>query len=315
MITLNKEILLHSDFTGNLENELREMLEALIDAEFEKGDGTDFDFIDECADAINAIRSGNMTAVLPVISRRDFIKKVSGSSNKKIKTALAVCAALAVIFSANTLLSKTANVDIISEVYGFFSEFFTDEAEPAEATTAPAPTETTAQTHAPEIIGISVETDDNFKSEYYVGESFTADGITVFAEYDNGERKILDRSEYRVTVNADFGSAAKYEPVTVEAGSIREHLEVRVINSISTKKLSSVYAIFPDDFTFTAEDLDNINLDKMRVFAVYSDSSEKELSADEYEIVKETEKNLFEEYAMITVNFEGCSCSFMVYKE
>lgn len=315
MITLNKEILLHPDFTGDLENELCEMLEALIDAEFEKGDNTDFDFIDECADAINAIRSGDMTAVLPVISRRDFIKKVSGSSNKSIKTALAVCAALAVIFGANAVLSKTTDVDIISEVYGFFSEFFTHEAEPIETTTAPAVTETTTQTSAPEIIGISVEKGDNFKSEYYVGESFTADGITVFAEYDNGERKILDKSEYRITVNADFGSAAKYEPVTVEASGLREHLEVRVINSISTKKLSSVYAIFPDDFTFTADDLDNINLDKMQVFAVYSDGSERELSADEYEIVKEIEKNLFEEYATITVGFESCSCSFMVFKE
>jgi len=56
MMTVSREILMHPDFMADLADELCESLEALIDAEFEKGDEADFDFIDECANAINAIR-------------------------------------------------------------------------------------------------------------------------------------------------------------------------------------------------------------------------------------------------------------------
>lgn len=312
MITLNKEILMHPDFIENLADELCEMLEALIDAEFENGDDTDFDFIDECADAINAIRSGDTAQILPVISRRDFIKKVSGSSRKALKAAVAVCAAAALIIGANTVLNKTQNIDIFEEVAGFFNEIFTDEPVQIETT---EPEETLLQTAAPVVTGISVETGDNFKTEYYVGEEFSTDGITVFAEYDNGERKILKKSDYIIVVSSNFGKTAKYETVTVQKGSFREYLEVRVLNSISTKKLSSIYALFPENFAFTASDLNSIELDKMQVFAVYSNGDESELSAGEYEVSIEKEKRLFEEYATVTVAYEGCSCSFMVFKE
>lgn len=314
MMTISKEILMHPDFTENLADKLCEMLEALIDAEFEKGDNTDFDLIDECADAINAIRSGDALQILPLISRRDFISKVSGSSHKAVKAAAAVCAAIALIIGTNAFLSKTNNINIFEEVAGFFNEIFTDEPVKIEIT-APEETQTQAQTEAPIITGISVETNDSFKDEYYVGEEFSTDGITVFAEYDNGERKVLKKSDYIVVVSSDFGETAKYETVTVHKGSFKEYLEVRIIDSISTKKLSSIYALFPEDFTFTAKDLDDINLDEMQVYAVYSSGDEAELSAGEYEVSIEKEKRLFEEYAAVTVTHKGCSCSFMVYKE
>lgn len=92
-------------------------------------------------------------------------------------------------------------------------------------------------------------------------------------------------------------------------------LEVRVIESLQTKKLSSVYALFPDSFDFTAEDLNNVSLDGMQVYAVYSDGSEKELTGEEYSVSTEYEKNLFEEYVTVTVSCDGCSCSFMVFKK
>ena len=313
MITLNKEILSHPDFTDNLADMLCQYLEELIDAEFEKGDETDFDFIDECANAINSIRSGNTAEILPVISRREFIEKVSGSSHKTvIKTAIAICAALAVIFSANTILSKTQNIDIIREVSGFFTEIFKGEAKPVE-TTQPQTTEAPVQ--APVITGISVETDDNFKTEYYTGEKFSSDGLSVFAEYDNGERKRLSKDEYTVTVSKDFGSEAKYETVTVEAAGLIEYVEIRVINSISTPKLTSIYAILPDDFEFTAKDLYNIELDGMQVYAVYSDGSEKELMPGEYLVIHEHEGLIIDRYVTITVEYLNCNCSFMIYKE
>ena len=90
---------------------------------------------------------------------------------------------------------------------------------------------------------------------------------------------------------------------------------MRVIDSIKTPKLTSVYALFPEDFTFTAKDVDNVDLSGMQVFAVYSDGSEKELSKDEYAVTAQTEKTLFKQSSWVTVSYGGCSCSFMIMKE
>lgn len=54
-IIINREILLNEDFTGNLEETLCVYLNGKIDEELDKGEGTDFDLIDEYVDVINYI--------------------------------------------------------------------------------------------------------------------------------------------------------------------------------------------------------------------------------------------------------------------
>ena len=70
-ITVSREIFLHPDFKENIEQALCDYLNSLIDNEFAKA-SPDFDFIDECADAINAIREDFVSAVMPVISNFIF---------------------------------------------------------------------------------------------------------------------------------------------------------------------------------------------------------------------------------------------------
>lgn len=308
MMTVSKEILMHPDFIANLADELCEMLEALIDAEFEKGDNADFDFIDECADAINAIRSGDTAQILPLISRRDFLKKIGIKTENKFKVIVAACAAIALIFTAGTQIEVEENISVMEALSGIVSEFFTKDRQDEPPAKQP---ETTTEAAAV-ITGISIETAGEFKSEYYVGEDFSKKGIKVFAEYSNGERKIID---YQVIIPDSFGTQPKYETVEITAAGFTKALEVRVIESLETKKLTSIYALFPDDFTFTAEDVKNINLDGMQVYAVYSNGDETELTADEYTVEKEYEKTLFEEKTTVTISYENCSCSFMVFKE
>ncbi|MEE1012677.1 MAG: bacterial Ig-like domain-containing protein, partial [Acutalibacteraceae bacterium] len=259
MMTVSKEILMHPDFTAELADELCEMLEALIDAEFEKGDETDFDFIDECANAINAIRSGDESLILPIISRKDFLKKIGIKTERKFRIMIAACAAVALVFGAVSQIKTEENITIAHALSGIISEFFTDEKQ-TETTTQP---EKTAK-----ITGIAVETADNFRTEYYVGEKFSSDGLRVYAVYDNGERKAIDK--YTVNVSDTFGTKTCYEMVEISVGDFTQSVEVRIIESLETKKLTSIYALFPDDFTFTAKDLNNIDLSQMQVYAVYS---------------------------------------------
>lgn len=314
MMTVSKEILMHPDFMSNLADELCEMLEILIDAEFEKADDTDFDFIDECADAINAIRSGNDARIIPIISRKDFLKKVGIKTERKFKIFIAACAAIALVFTAGTQIEVEENISIVQALSGIVSEFLTNEkqieATPTQHVTAATTTERTAS-----LINISVETTPDFKTEYYVGEKFSEKGLKVFGEYDNGERMLVRINDYTVEIADDFATHPKYETVKVYVGDFIQTLKVRVIESIETKKLTSIYAVFPDDFDFTANDLNSIDLSEMQVFAVYSNDDERELSADEYTVETEIEKHLFEKNALVTVCSEGCSCSFIIYEK
>ena len=315
MMTVSKEILMHPDFMTNLADELCAMLEALIDAEFDKGDETDFDFIDECADAINAIRSSDNAQILPLISRKNFLKKIGIKTERKFKVWIAAAAAIAIIFTAGTQIEVEENISIVQALSGIVSEFFTNEKQVEATTTQPTTTTPSATEKSPELINITVETTPDFKTEYYVGEKFSDDGIKVFAEYDNGERMLVRINDYTVEVSDTFGTEPKYETVKITASGFTKALEVRIIESIETKKLNSVYAIFPEDFTFTAKDLNNIDLSQMQVYAVYSNGDETELTADEYTLDIEIEKKLFKEEAFVTISYEGCSCSFMVAKE
>ncbi len=312
MMTVSRGILMHPDFMTNLANELCAMLEALIDAEFDKGDDTDFDFIDECADAINAIRSGDNSQILPLISRKDFLKKVGIKTERKFKVWAAACAAIALIFTAGTQIEVEENVSIVQALSGIVSDFFTNVKQVEDVTTQPATTTTEKEAS---LINISVETTPDFKTEYYVGEKFSRNGIKVFGEYDNGERRLVRIEDYTVEVSDSFGTEPKYETVKITVGDFTQTLEVRVIESLETKKLTSIYAIFPDDFDFTANDLNNIDLSEMQVYAVYSNGDETELSSDEYTVETEIEKNIFKEEAFVTVSYEGCLCSFVVFKE
>ena len=304
MMTVSREILMHPDFMTNLADELCAMLEALIDAEFDKGDDTDFDFIDECADAINAIRSGDNAQILPLISRKDFLKKIGIKTERKFKFWIAAAAAIAILFTAGTQIEVKENISIVQALSGIVSDFFSNEKQ----------VETTTE-NSPELINISVETTPEFKSEYYVGEKFSQDGIKVFAEYDNGERMLVHINDYTVEVSDTFGTQPKYETVKITVAGFTQTLEVRIIESIETKKLTSIYAIFPEDFNFTAKDLNNIDLSQMQVYAVYSNGDETELTAGEYSLDIEIEKKLVKEEAYVTISYDGCSCSFMVFKE
>lgn len=296
-MTISKEMLMHPDFITEFSYKLCKMLENIIDDEFEKGDETDFDFIDECADAINALRSGDNTQILPVISRREFLKKVGLKTERRFGILISACAAAAIIILAGGQIKVSENITVLQALSGIVSELFKDE----NHVKATQPETTTEKIR--KLINISIETTDGFKTEYYVGEKFGAKGIKVFGEYDNGEKLLVN--DYAVNVSDDFGKEAGYETVIISVGDFSSTLEVRIIESLETKKLTSIYAVFPDE----------INPESMQVFAVYSNGDERELSEDEYTVTREQNGSIFKKYVTVTVEYEGCSCSFNVEKE
>lgn len=323
---IRKEHFLHPDFTENFKSLMCEYLNSLIDEELLKEDA-DFDFIDECANAINAIREDFEGTVLPLISERAFMKNAGfAKKNSFIRVVVAACAVVVAVIALNTTVEKTTDINLIKSASNWVQSLFTHEMttekpeeteaeKQSEVTTQKAETETSSQQAVPLAEKIELEFSDSFKQEYKVGESLNLNGLTVTISYSDENLKKLPRSQYEISVSPDFGTKAGYETVTVKYGSLEESFTVRVINAENTSLLSSVYAIFPDTFTFTSSDLAKIDLKDMQVFAVYSDGKEKELSDNEYEVTFENLSDETEEKVMVTVTYKTTSCSFMIFKE
>ena len=315
---IRKEHFLHPDFTENFKSLMCEYLNSLIDEELLKEDA-DFDLIDECANAINAIREDFEGTVLPLISERKFMENAGFvKKNSFIRIVATACAVVVAVIALNTTVEKTTDVNIIKSASNWVQGLFTHEMttkKSEETTTEKVETETTLHQPILQAEKIELEFSDSFKQEYKVGESLNLNGLTVVISYSNDNLKKIPRSQYEISVSPNFGTKAGYETVTVRYGSLEESFTVRVLNAENTSLLSSVYAIFPDTFTFTTSDLTNIDLKDMQVFAVYSDGTEKELSDNEYEVTFENLSDKTEEKVMVTVIYKTTSCSFMIFKE
>ena len=315
-VAVSREVFLHPDFMQDLSQTLCDYLNLLIDAELEKEDA-DFDFIDECASAINSIREGFVDAVIPVISRKDFMAKLGIKTNRVSKTFAAVIAAAIMLVAGNSAIAAATDYNIIEEVAQKIADFISNSEEETTLPPQTNPTTKPAQTtvlHQKEE-DIKIEFDESFKAEYNVGEAFDTSGIKIYLLYDDGSKKELEARSCKITASPSFGKAAGYETVTVSYGEFEHSFKVRILNTESTPLLTSIFAIFPEDYDFTAGDLNNIDLSFMQVYAVYSDGKEKELSTEDYSVDITDISTLFEKKALVTVSFEGCSCSFTVFKE
>lgn len=315
-VTVNREVFLHPDFMQDLSQKLCDYLNSLVDAELEKEDA-DFDFIDECASAINAIREGFVDAVLPVISRKEFMARLGIKTNRVSKSFAAVVAAAIMLVAGNSAIAAATDYNIIEEVAQKIADFISNS---EEETTLPPQTDPTTKPAQTTVLhqkeeDITIEFEEGFKTEYNVGEQLNTNGFKVYLLYDNGNKKELEAKSYKITVSPSFGKAAGYETVTVSYGEFEQSFKVRILNTESTPLLTSIYAIFPQDYDFTADDLNNIDLSFMQVYAVYSDGDKTELIADEYTIEKDYEKSFFEEKVTITIVYKNCSCSFMIFKK
>ena len=179
-------------------------------------------------------------------------------------------------------------------------------------TTEAVTTATKPTTQAAIPTGIRLRFGDSFKDEYYIGEKLDTSGITAVVSYSDGTEKIVPLADCKVTADDGFGTRERYETVKISFGNASETFRVRVLRKEDTKVLNSVYASFPEGFDFTTEDIDNIDLSGMEVYAVYSDRSEKKLNRGEYTI--KTEK-LPNGTAFITITYEGVYTTFGIKEE
>ena len=302
---VTRSILLSEDFTGNLEEELCAYLNNLIDEELEKGDKTDFDLIDEYAEAINFIRENGTADILPVISDREFTDKLGMKNKSAVPKIAAAAAVIIAVIGINSAVSQEINVNLIEKGASYIKELFNAHSvsEEQPETTVPV---TEKETTAPDIItGIELDFDESFRTEYYVGECFNCKGLIVYVLKQDGKART---DKYEILTETPFAEKAGEQTVTVTAYGFSESFTVRILNNEKTPILNSIYATFPEGFDFTYKGEPDIS--EMRVYAIYSDGDEKELSPSEYSLSINKSRTLFKEKTSVTVEYGGCNCSF-----
>lgn len=305
-LKLTKEILNSIYDDTSFKAEVAELINSLIDEELSK-DEPNCDFIDECINTLEELESENFAKVIP------FVKKHAGKTfRQKFVSVAAACAILAAISFGAVAVSHTIEQKREAKTTTV-TQAVTESATAERTMTTEAvttPTKPTTQAAIP--TGIRLRFGDSFKDEYYIGEKLDTSGITAVVSYSDGTEKIVPLADCKVTADDGFGTRERYETVKISFGNASETFRVRVLRKEDTKVLNSVYASFPEGFDFTTEDIDNIDLSGMEVYAVYSDRSEKKLNRGEYTI--KTEK-LPNGTAFITITYEGVYTTFGIKEE
>lgn len=288
-IKIDKRILNEILDENTLKNEIAELVNELIDEELLK-DEPDCDLIDECIDILDNLVNDDYSNVIPFIN-----KTYKGRFSKKVWSILVACA---IILAAS----------IGTVAVGYTVEKIREELEAKTATTTTTTTTTKQSTTAVFPSKLILSFASGFKDEYAVGEKFEPNGIVVKVEMSDGSIKTLSADEYEIVTDKNFGKEEKHETVMVKYEDLNETFKVRVLRDEDTKVLNSVYAAFPDDFDFKTDDINNIDLSDMEVYAVYSDKTEEKLSADKYTV--ETEILPDGKTAMITVKHKSVYAQF-----
>lgn len=305
-LKLTKEILNSIYDDTSFKAEVAELINSLIDEELSK-DEPNCDFIDECINTLEELESENFAKVIP------FVKKHAGKTfRQKFVSVAAACAILAAISFGAVAVSHTIEQKREAKT-NTVTQAVTESATAERTMTTEAVTTTTKPTTQAAIpTGIRLRFGDSFKDEYYIGEKLDTSGITAVVSYSDGTEKIVPLADCKVTADDGFGIRERYETVKISFGNASETFRVRVLRKEDTKVLNSVYASFPEGFDFTTEDIDNIDLSGMEVYAVYSDRSEKKLNRGEYTIKTEKFPN---GTAFITITYEGVYTTFGIKEE
>lgn len=305
-LKLTKEILNSIYDDTSFKAEVAELINSLIDEELSK-DEPNCDFIDECINTLEELESENFAKVIP------FVKKHAGKPfRQKFVSVAAACAILAAISFGAVAVSHTIEQKREAKTTTVTQAVTESTTAERALTTEAVTTATKPTTQAAMPTGIRLRFGDSFKDEYYIGEKLDTSGITAVVSYSDGTEKIVPLADCKVTADDGFGTRERYETVKISFGNASETFRVRVLRKEDTKVLNSVYASFPEGFDFTTEDIDNIDLGGMEVYAVYSDRSEKKLNRGEYTI--KTEK-LPNGTAFITITYEGVYTTFGIKEE
>ncbi len=303
-------------------NSLAEELNNIIDEELSKNyEDINAELIDDCCLALNAIyelQNGEYENSENIININTIIKKYNLQKRKKLVVS-AACAAVAV-FTVGTTIFTLGNKTVIFEseliksAVGKFEEIF-NKNEPTthvpttedttdilttepiiQPTTNPITTEITR-----EIKNITLIAPPGFNTTFTSRDQISLNNFYVSVNYTNGENGIFPISEATYEIRDTKQDGSTEIRVSYKGFTTSYYVTVipeKVLNPVT---ITSIYGAFEN--AYTVED--------MRVFAVFSDGTEKEIPKNECTITTEDFSDSEETGVIVTVEYQGCSFQFL----
>ena len=327
-IVFNREIALRIFNDGPLKNELAELLNALIDDELMKADGeADFDLIDEYCDLLNDMQSeyGVLRVLGKLQSSDEFLNRVSDIQRRKyikrtLQTAIAACAVLALIFTANTVTEKTTGVDVLANVARAVRSIFIGERQDptpdSPSTTDGSVTKKTSEpvsepfgdkTEIKTAPSVDAASDAVTATEAAVKNSHTKKPPETTGSPSQSSVKPKDPSLHQV-LSPEEPPTSEPAETTAKKPFIREDEYETAAPQII--KLSPSYG---SDFKRDYKVGEAADFSGLTITALYDNGSRKQIpvsSCDIHGFSTESPVN-----RIVTVTYEGCSFSFLIRVE
>lgn len=307
-------------------NALAEELNNIIDEELNKNyEEINAELIDDCCLALSAIcelQNNGPENSENVKSINSIIKKYNLQNRKKLVVA-AACAAVAV-FTVGTTISTVGNMTMVGEggiiktAVGKIEEIFKRKEPTTEPTTEltteeivvsepqlqtsqqftePPLTTETAKT----IKNITVFAPSGFYGTVASREDISLNNFSICVNYTTGEKAVVPISDatYEICETKEDG----FTEIKIYYKGFTTSYYVTVIpeKELNPVIVTSLYGTFENSYT----------IDDMRIFAVLSDGTEKEINKNECTITTEDFSDGDETGVIVTVEYENCSFQFL----
>lgn len=344
-LQMNAEILNRILDERAQKEEIISFLEEVIDDELARGDEADCDLIDACVEVLESETESE--SFLRLLSKPSFLRAVQRRSvyyKRRYRTAAAVCACAVLLVAATAGSMQTdSGAALAKRVQQKLEAIFTEEStaptpqeEPAtqapviepetvvteETSTAPETTEapavqktaptTEAELQLTRIYGIFP---DDLKTEYVVGETLDMQGVRVMTVYEDGSEREIPLDDCLVNTQRGFPYDPGSYTIQVFYQGLSFSYPVRVTAQKESVILNSIYGSFEPGFDFTTDSPASPDLSSMTVTAVYSDGSERILSADEYDVTVSPNFLDNPDKTLVTVSYLDRTFSFILTKE
>ena len=313
-------------------NALAEELNKIIEEELNKNyEDINAGLIDDCCLALSdiyAIQNGEGATESNVININTVIRKYNLQKRKKLAVA-AACAAVAT-FAVGTTIFTVGNRTIIAEseivraAREKLEEIFAGKKPHTESTTEI--TETTAEqsTEAPtfteiqvsvteeltqtpvttkaerEVKNITVLPPTSFNSTVSSRDNISLNNFYVSVYYTNGEKSDVPISEATYEIGETKQDGTTEIKIIYKGFTTYYYVTVLPEEKQNPVIITSIYGTFANEYT----------VEDMRVFAIYSDGTEKEISKDECTITTEDYSDEDGTGVIVFVEYQGCSFQF-----
>lgn len=309
-----------SIFYASLEKELNDIMEAELCKSYEE---TDAEIIDDCCKAIESIynlRNDNTATKSDLININTVIKKYN--LKKKRNTVIGmVCAAVVAFavgvttFTASTEI--TADGERIKAALGKIDDIFSVdkpttqlyEEHSSEVTQIESSEDTQSSYTQPisttsvslEIEGINIIIPPDFTGTLTSVEDIFSKGLYISVNYTNGKNEKIPVSDDMCEICEKQQDGLTEIKINYKGFTTSFYVTVIPEEKLNPIVINSIYGTFENGY----------NTEEMRVFAVLSDGSEKEIPLNQCTITTEQENFDGEELIIVTVEYQNCSFQFV----